>query len=323
MLFYFDWTDNMRKNALIICSYTCAIGAFGAFFRWLQNQICYDPITHTMSAGAFSVIIPIMIIAAAAVFYMLIKKLFDKGLVPPTKLYDMFHGTTFVYPIAFCVLAVVMALGGIVTIMNTRFDPQAGLYTVIGTLAIFSGIGFPLICTCAKNRYAPGFVSVLMTLPVLLCSFWLVASYRQNATIPSVSVYSIEILALCACIAAFFFTSGYAYGRFKPVESILSTMFAAFLCFMTLSDTRYIGLQFVVCGCAGMLIVENWMLISNSVMKEISDEPELAEISPAEEAEDNVLKPTIDDIIEEAAAEDTTVVDEGEDDDVKIWKGNK
>lgn len=309
----------MRKNALIICSYTCAIGAFGAFFRWLQNQICYDPETGVMSGGAFNIVIPVVIIAAALAFYVLIKKLFDKGLVPPTKLYDMFRGTTIVYPTVFWILAAVTALGGIITIAGTRFDKQAGLYAVVGILAVLSGIGFPLICTCSKHRYAPGFVSALMTVPVLMCALWLITSYRQNATIPSVSVYAIEILTLCACIAAFFYTSGYAYGRIMPVKSIIATMFAAFMCFMTLSDERYIGLQLVICGCAGMLLVENWMLISNSTMREEGEEsePEL----PAEEAADSVLKPTVEDIIEEAAAEDTTVADE--DDDMKIWKGNK
>ena len=309
----------MRKNALIICSYTCAIGAFGAFFRWLQNQICYEVETRTMSSSVFDILIPLVIIAAAVAFYVLIKKHFESGLVPPAKLYEMFHGTTLIYPIAFWVLSAVMVLGGIITMMSVRFDPQATLYTIIGLLAIFSGVGFPLICTCAKHRYAPSFISILMTIPVVMLCLWLVASYRQNATIPSVSVYSIEILALCACIAAFFFTSGYAYGRVMPVECMLSTMFAAFMCFMTLSDARNVGLQFVICSCAGMLIVENWMLISNSHEKEATNET--TENAPAVEVEDSVLNPTVDDIIEESAAEDTTVVDE--DEDVKIWKGNK
>lgn len=309
----------MRKNALVICCYTCAIGAFGAFFRWLQNQICYDAVTNTMKGGGWGVFILLVMLAAAAVFYMLIKKLFDEGLVPPEKLYEVFHGTTFVFPIVFWLIAVIYVLGGIITMMNTRFDPHAGIYTIIGMLAIFSGVGFPLICTCAQKRYNPRFISVLMTLPVLMFALWLIASYRQNATIPSVGVYAIEIVTLCACIVAFFYTSGYAYGVVKPVESMITTMFAAFMCFMTISDSRYFGLQLLLVGSAGMLLAENWMLISNMHEKEEAEEPvpELA----AESAEDNVLPPKLDDIIEEAAAEQTTVVDE--DDDVKIWKSKK
>lgn len=311
----------MRKNALTICCYICAIGAFGAFFRWLQNQICYDAVTNTMKGGGWGIFILLVMLAAFAVFYMLIKKLFDQNLVPPTKLYEVFHGTTVIFPIAFCIIAVILVLGGISTMLATRFDKQAGLYTIVGMLAIFTGVGFPLICTCAQKRYNPKFISVLMTLPVLLFAFWLIVSYRQNATIPSVGVYSIEIVTICACIVAFFFTSGYAYGVVKPVESMISTMFAAFMCFMTISDSRYFGLQLIIVGTAGMLIAENWMLISNMHEKEETDEDEPVPELPAEAAEDSVIVPQLDDIIEETVAEQTTVADG--DDDVKIWKSEK
>lgn len=317
MLVYYDWNDNMRKNALTICCYTCATGAFGAFFRWLQNQMCFDPVTNTMTGRGWGFFILLVMLVAFAVFYVLIKQLMERDLIPPMKLYEVFHGTTVIFPIVFWILTVITVLGGILTIMNVRFEPQAGIYTLIGMLAVFSGVSFPLICTCAKNRYAPSFVSVLMTVPVVMFSLWLVASYRQNATIPSVSVYSIEILTICACIVAFFYTAGYAYGRVKPVESMISTMFAAFMCFMTISDSRYIGLQLIIVGSAGMLLAENWMLISNMHQKEEAPVEEL----PAENAEDSVLAPKLEEIIEEAAAEETTVVDE--DDDVKIWKNEK
>lgn len=309
----------MRKNALIICCYTCAIGAFGAFFRWLQNQICYDAVTNTMKGGGWGILILLVILAAAAVFYMLVKKLFDKNLVPPTKLYQVFHGTTIIFPIVFWLVSIICVLGGVITVTSTRFDPQAGIYAIIGMLAILSGIGFPLICTCAQKRYNPKFISILMTLPVLMFAFWLIASYRQNATIPSVGVYAVEIVAICSCLVAFFYTSGYAYGIARPVESMIATMFAAFMCFMTVSDSRYLGLQLILVAGAGMLLAENWMLISNMQEKEETEEP-IPELT-AENAEDSVLSPKLEDIIEEAVAEQTTIVDE--DDDVKIWKSEK
>lgn len=314
----------MRKNALIICSYTCAVGAFGAFFRWLQNQICYDDVTKTMAPGIFNILIPLVTIAAAVVFYMLIKGLFDKGLVPPKSLYDMFHGTTLIYPIAFGLISVVTVIGGIITIASTRMDLQAGLYSLIGIFAIFTGVGFPLICTCAKHRYAPNFVSVLMFFPIALFALWLVASYRQNATIPSVSVYSIETLTLCTCLVAFYFTAGYAFGKVRPVESLLSTMFAAFLCFMTISDARYGGLQLLVCGSAGMLLVENWVIISNSRFLGDDEEKEVPSPElPAEEADDVSISPELEIELQRAvsAEEEATVKDD--DGDVKIWKSGK
>lgn len=313
----------MRKNALIISCYVCALGAFCAFFRWLQNQICYDPVTGIMAKSAWNVLIPLSIIAVAVVFYMQIKKLLDKNLVPPMKLYDMFHGTTLVYPVLAWIIAAITAIGGFSTIAAVRFDAQSGLYTLIGILAIISGIGFPLICTCSKRRFSPGFVSVLMTAPILMFALWLITSYRQNATIASIWVYAVEILTLCACLTAFFYTAGYAYGRVKPIQSLFFTMLAAFLCFMTMSDNRYTGLQLILCGSIGMLMTETWAIVSN--MQEAGEaEDEVTELADSvEPVADAPTSPDLEDIIREAAAIETesTVIDD--DDDVKIWSSDK
>lgn len=310
----------MRKNALIISCYICALGAFGAFFRWLQNQICYDPVTGIMARGIWNYLIPLVILIVAAIFYMQIKRLLGKNLVPPMKLYDMFSGTTIVYPIVSWLIAVIMALGGLTTIFSVRFTEQAGLYTAIAFLSVLTGLSFPLVCTCAKRRFAPGFISALMTFPVLMFALWLIASYRQNATIASIWVYAVEILCLCACLTAFFFTSGYAYGRVKPIESLFFTMLAAFLCFMTLSDDRSTGLQLIISGSIGMLLTECWMIVSN--MRDADElEATASEIPQSSETEPDADE--LEDIIREAAEiqSETTVIDE--DDDVKIWNSGK
>lgn len=315
----------MRKNALTISCYVCALGAFGAFFRWLQNQIFYDPVTGIMAAGVWNILIPLAIIAAALVFYFQIKKLLDGNLVPPMKLYDMFRGTTVIYPVASWIVAAITVIGGFSTISNVRLDAQSGLYTLIGIFAILSGIGFPLICTCAKRRFSPGFVSVLMTAPIILFSLWLIASYRQNATIASISVYAVEIITLCTCLGAFFYTAGYAYGRVNPIQSLFFTMLASFLCFMTMSDNRYAGLQLILCGALGMLIIEMWALVSNmreagAVEDAVSEPGEKTESVP-----DAPLTPDLECIIREASEIKTeaTVVGDDNDDDVKIWNSDK
>ena len=312
----------MRKNALIISCYVCALGAFGAFFRWLQIQIFYDPVTGIMTGSVWGILLPLMIIAVAVVFYSLIKKLLDRDLIPPMKLYDMFRGTTLVYPAVAWTIGIITALGGLVTAFSVRYDAQAGLYTTVGLLAIIGGISFPLICTCSKRRFAPGFVSALMTVPVIMFIIWLIASYRQNATIASIWVYAVEILTLCACLTAFFFTAGYAYGRVKPIESLFCTMFASFLGFMTLSDNRYTGLQLIVCGSIGMMLTEAWMIVSNMREKSDGDAPDELSENASDEAE-LILQTDLDEIMKEAEkipVEDTVIDD---DDDVKIWKNGK
>ena len=312
----------MRKNALIISCYVCALGAFGAFFRWLQIQIFYDPVTGIMTGSVWGILLPLMIIAVAVVFYSLIKKLLDRNLIPPVKLYDMFRGTTLVYPAVAWTIGIITALGGLVTAFSVRYDAQAGLYTIVGLLAIIGGMSFPLICTCSKRRFAPGFVSALMTVPVIMFIIWLIASYRQNATIASIWVYAVEILALCACLTAFFFTAGYAYGRVKPIESLFFTMFASFLGFMTLSDNRYTGLQLIVCGSIGMMLTEAWMIVSNMREKSDGDAPSELSENVQDEAE-LIIQTDLDEIMKEAEKIPVEETVKDDDDDVKIWKTGK
>lgn len=312
----------MRKNALIISCYVCALGAFGAFFRWLQIQIFYDPATGIMTGSVWGILLPLMIIAVAVVFYYLIKKLLDQNLIPPMKLYDMFRGTTLVYPAVAWTIGIITALGGLVTAFSVRYDAQAGLYTIVGLLAIIGGMSFPLICTCSKRRFAPGFVSALMTVPVIMFIIWLIASYRQNATIASIWVYAVEILALCACLTAFFFTAGYAYGRVKPIESLFFTMFASFLGFMTLSDNRYTGLQLIVCGSIGMMLTEAWMIVSNMREKSDGDAPSELSENVQDEAE-LIIQTDLDEIMKEAEKIPVEETVKDDDDDVKIWKTGK
>ena len=305
----------MRKNALIITCYVCALGAFGAFFRWLQNQICYDPVTGIMAKSMWNFLLPIAMLAAAAVFYMQIKNLLDRNLVPPMKLYDMFRGTTIVYPIVSWIVALIMVFGGLITITGLKYDEQSGLYTFIGFLAIISGLSFPLICTCSKRRFSPGFVSVMMTVPIIMFALWLITSYRQNATIASIWVYAVEILTLCACLTAFFFNAGYAYGKIKPIESLFFTMLAAFFCFMTMSDNRNTGLQLIICGSIGMLLTECWAIVGN--MRNADD-------IASEATEKNAPAPELDDILREAyELQSEATVSDDVDDDVKIWNGDK
>ena len=71
------------KAPLILTCYVCALGAFGAFFRWLQMQIAMDAETGMMKPGVLNVLVPLTIICAAVVFYLRLKKLGSDGKVLP------------------------------------------------------------------------------------------------------------------------------------------------------------------------------------------------------------------------------------------------
>ena len=58
----------MRKNAWVICCCTAVLSAFGIFFRWLQNQACFEAETGLAVRGSiWPYAVALMIVIAAVV----------------------------------------------------------------------------------------------------------------------------------------------------------------------------------------------------------------------------------------------------------------
>lgn len=287
----------MRKNALIICCYVAAAGAFGTFIRWLQNQIVFDTETGLVNSSILNVLLPLIMIGAAVLFVSLSAGLLKKYKAPVT-VQDAFRGTTMMFPIVAWIVAVLMIAGGFLTMLGSTDDRCRGLYAVVSALAILTGLCFPMVCTASVKRYSPGMVSAFMTVPILMMILWLVTAYKANASNPNTWVYAVEILATAAALIAFYFTAGYPYGRPRPFSTLVMAMTASFLCFTALADERYFGLQLMFLSCAGMLMTEVWMIVSNMKPKTESDavQPEASEAAETAEAgepssEEHVLMP--------------------------------
>ena len=277
--------NKSAKAPLILSCYVCALGAFGAFFRWLQMQVARDAETGMMDSSILSILVPLTILCAAVLFYLRLKKLCDGEKALPTEFYAALKGSSVLCPVISWMIGVFTAIGGVVTMLNVTLDAQRGLYIVIAALGILCGLSFPLICSAARKRYSPGLTSLFMTLPVIMYCLWLIACYKANSNNPNLWVYAIEIIAVCCIITAFYYTAGFPYGRAKPRWAAYFCMMGAFLGFVTLADGRYLGLQLMLLGSVGMLIMENWLIIQNMRDKDDSDE-----LSPAPDTDSEKAK---------------------------------
>lgn len=293
------------KAPLILSCYVCALGAFGAFFRWLQMQVARDAETGMMNPSILNVLVPLTILGAAVLFYLRLKKLCGGVKALPTEFYTALKGSSVLCPVISWVIGGITAIGGVVTMLNVTLDAQRGLYIVIAALGILCGLSFPLICAAARKRYSPGLTSLFMTLPVVMYSLWLIVCYRANSNNPNLWVYAVEIIAVCCLIIAFYYTAGFPFGRAKPRSAAFFCMLGAFLAIVILADSRYMGLQLIILGSAGMLIMENWLMIQN--LHNAEDAPELSpEPAPAaEEAEEPAQDDTADEAEDEDAPEPT------------------
>ena len=84
-------------DALIMLCYTCAFGAFGAFFRWLQMQVARDTETGLINPSILNILLPLLIVAAAVVLWLRSKKLTDDETVFPTGMSEALRGLSLLY----------------------------------------------------------------------------------------------------------------------------------------------------------------------------------------------------------------------------------
>lgn len=309
-------TNFAFKNPLTVSCFVCAAGSFGAFFRWLQNMLSFekDTVSYLMLPTAWPLIMIMYALCVALLFVTLIRRLYKQGFTAQSDMRKAFKCRTFLLPILSWVVGGMMMIGGLVTIIGIEPTDSKELLTLVGLLAIVSGLCFPGVCTSSLRKFSPNLVFVFMLAPVLLLCVWLVYSYQVHATIPEPWVYAVEVTALSVSILAFLLNLGYPADRARVKPAMFFTMFGSFFCFMTLSDERSTGLTILMLSVALMLLMENWLIISN--MRSPFDEADEAQKKkPAPRAKER----TEDKVIQSGGekAEEPTM---NFDDDVKEWK---
>ena len=271
----------MRKNALTICCCTGVLAAFGAFFRWLQNQVSFEEETGLAVPGSiWPYIVAAWIILAAVVLSVQCLRLKNQQRMhQPETFAEAFGGVSRIANIAAWVFGALMALGGVILLVTVpAAELQRPLLRVLAVIAIASGVAFPLQFRSAAEQEPSVAVTVIAVLPIILFAFWLIVSYKMHIVNPTVSAYAVEILTLCAATVGFYQIAGFAFGRPKAARSVFWCQFAAFFCLMTLSDSRYAGAQCMFAAAAGMLLLQSWLVVVGT--RPMSEMP-----APAPEAE--------------------------------------
>ena len=95
----------MRKNAWVICCCTAVLAAFGIFFRWLQDQVCFEEETGLAVRGSiWPYAVALMIVIAAVVLAVVCFRMKNQ---PHTSFPDSL-------PAAFVAVPRVRTIGGVV-----------------------------------------------------------------------------------------------------------------------------------------------------------------------------------------------------------------
>ena len=253
----------MQKEALEKTCYVGGAGAFGVFIRWLQTQVAFND-EGLPDASLFNVLVPLSILAAAAVFYFFVKRYRDRGYYLPSAFPKALRNDGLIYGALRWFLGALMAVGAIALFASSEADKNVGFYRVLAVLGLLAGAAFPFILREA-NEEEPRtkLVCALSVAPMLLFAFWLVTCYKINSINGVVWVYGVEVVACCFLLMAFFRVAGFIYASADAWHSLFFCMFAAFLAIVCLADARYMGMQLMLLAASGMLMLLNWIMIAN------------------------------------------------------------
>ena len=254
----------MQKKPLEITCYVAGAGAFGVFFRWLQDQLAFDE-AGLNEKSVFNLLVPVLVIAAALLFQRFISDMKERRLCAPEDFCEALYNPGKLFAAARWAAGVVMIAGAGLLLISSEADPNAGMIRVLCLLAALSGLAFPLVLGAANYEFLAHekLTRLGMMLPVLMYALWLVLSYIQNAYNSVPWSFAVEIAAIIAAMMGFFRVAGFAFRVPDGHKALFAVMMGAVMCILTLADERYMGMQLILLASAGMLILYEWLLVRN------------------------------------------------------------
>ena len=254
----------MQKKPLEITCYVAGAGAFGVFFRWLQDQLAFDE-AGLNERSVFNLLVPALIVAAALLFHRFVSDMKERRLYAPEDFCQAFYNPGKLFTAARWAAGVLMIAGAALLLMSSEADPHAEMIRVLCLLAALSGLAFPLTLGAANYEFLAHekLVRLGMMLPVLMHALWLVLSYMQNSYNSVPWSFAVEIAAIIAAMMGFFRAAGFAFRVPDGHRALFAVMLGAAMCILTLADERYMGMQLILLSSAGMLILYEWILVRN------------------------------------------------------------
>ena len=270
----------MYKKPLEISCYVAGAGAFGVFFRWLQDQLAFDE-NGLNERSFFNLLVPAMVIASALVFRHFVRAMQDKRIAPPSDFCKALYNPGRLFTILRWAAGLVMIAGAVVLMMTTETDPHVDMIRFLCLLAGLSGLAFPLVLGQANYETFEhqSLVRIGSMLPALMYTVWLVICYVQNQLNSVAWSFAVELVTLMFAMMGFFRVGCFAFHVEKQYQALFGAMMGAMMCIMSLADERYMGMQMILLASAGMLLLYVWILVRNleKLPQKKIDEPEVEE----------------------------------------------
>lgn len=258
----------MQKRSLEINCYVVGFGAFGVFFRWLQDQLAFDE-AGLAEKSVFNLLVPLLILGAAIMFVRFVNAAQEEKLYVPRELCEALFNPGRFFTVLRWTVGLIMCAGSVLLLIQCETDKNADMLRALAMLGFFSGLSFPLLLGEANYEEIEhvALARLCAFMPIAMYALWLVVSYKENAYNSVVWDYAVEIFTICVTMMAFFRVAGFAYGVVDSRKCLINVMLGAVVCLMSLADERYMGEQIMLLSSALMMVLYNWIFIMNMKKK--------------------------------------------------------
>ena len=272
----------MQKRSLEISCYVVGLGAFGVFFRWLQDQLAFDE-AGLAERSVFNLLVPLLLLGSAVLFVRFVNAAQEEKLYVPKDFCDALFNPGRLFAFFRWAIGLTMCAGGVMLLVTSETDKNVEMMRALSVLGVLSGLSFPLLLAEANYEEIEhlALARLYSVMPVALFSVWLVTSYIENAYNSVVWSYAIEVITICVAMMAFFRVAGFVYFVVDSRKCLINIMLGAVMCIMSVADERYMGMQLMLISAACMLLMYNWIFILN--MKKKKPRPKDQDGAPSED----------------------------------------
>ena len=265
----FNFKFQIDKKTLEICCYVAGAGAFGVFIRWLQDQMAFNE-AGLAEKSAFHLVVVGYILAMAFLFLRFVDRERNRNSHLPEDFCGALKNAGKLYRILRWAAGGVICLGALLLFVSSETDGDVTLLRVLAGLGFVYGVTYPLVLAAANRPVRrQGLLCLGAVIPVAFFAFWLIVCYKRNDINSVVWAFAIEMLAVCAAMAAFFRLAGFLFDSANPWRSLFFSMFGTGACVMAIADDRYMGMQLILLGTAGLLLLSTWIMFANLQQGEI------------------------------------------------------
>lgn len=257
----------MRKEAGLLCGFSCVTAAFGFFLRWVQLNNLYEAETGMPISGLpwSWAVVAVTCVAVVGLFVITLRL---RKCEAPEGYRLALKGRNIAYPVLGVGTGIMAVVAGILLLVTAGNYASPALYRVLGILALISGACLPAMAMGPKKDSDGAVICFATIAPVVFFFYWLIVSYKGHSSNPVVWSYAFEILAISALALGYYYTAGFAFGKPRPLPTVFTCNLAGYLCIVAVADERGTPLQILFIVFGVFLLAASFVLVGNMTKKE-------------------------------------------------------